>query len=62
LLKATQLLVGAGEHHMTKECAWYRFRNLHPNENGRHEEDWSVAEPHILDLIHSTGNPRVRSH
>jgi len=60
LLKATQLLAGAGEHRMTRECAWYRWQNLHPDQHGYDQADWLAAEEEVLHNIDILGDPRNR--
>lgn len=57
-LKATQALVGAGEHHMTREAAWYRWERR--REKGGDEEmlrleDWLVGEEAVLRRIEALG-------
>src|SRR5262249_55191060 len=58
LLKATQMLVGAGEHHMTRECAWYRWRTFHPDQDGYDVEDWLAPQANILRTIATLGDPQ----
>ena len=57
-LKAIQLLVGAGEFHMTRQAAWYRWNSRRKHTgiiDGYHLEDWLTEEEAILDRIASAG-------
>lgn len=57
-LKATQALLGAGEHHMTREAAWYRWekrRDRGGDESTLRLEDWFAGEDEVLNRITDLG-------
>jgi hypothetical protein len=57
-LKAVQALAGAGEHHMTREAAWYRWnsqRGRLGDEYTLRLEDWFIGEEAVLNRIHDLG-------
>lgn len=57
-LKAIQMLVGAGEFHMTQQAAWYRWNSRRERvgiADGYHLEDWFTEEEAILDRIDAAG-------
>lgn len=49
--KATQTLITAGLHHLTREGAYYTYRNEHPDVHGRDAEDWERARHEIFARI-----------
>lgn len=51
LAKATQTLVTAGLYHFTSEAAYYLFRNEHPRDFTRQDDDWDRASKVIFSRI-----------
>ncbi len=51
--KAAQTLVTAGLYHLTRERAYFIYRDEHPDVHGRDAEDWVRAEREVFDRIAS---------
>ena len=57
-LKAIQALVEAGEFHMTRQAAWYRWNTRRERTgivDGYDREDWFTEEEAVLDRIDAAG-------